>query len=917
MADAFRRVQAGDPFDFPARAYNAFLDSHEFTEQQKQKLSVQMFEDPPPNNVVLVRNETDEDFQRDDVIGFDEPIMEPGPDGFEAFRAQILFKGSIPDIDQHAGRFGLCLEPIEAGGMGLVQHTGLAFCRVWVTDKCHSFAEVRDGDHYQLESGTEGSAEIIWKDNSGLAATTTTTTTSTTTPAPGSTTTTTSTSSTTSTTTTSTTPDPCATTTSTTTPDPALGSQWAIVKLGSSLLPKVCTSTTTSTTTLPGGFVYGTPATSNPCTGQCKWTWNSTTKAWSLTIDGCSTTTTTTTPAPTTTAGPTSSTTSTTSTTPACTSTTTSTTTLPPCSCTAPTFCGSFNGECVYTSCGSLATSTAALNCASTTTTSTTSTTSTTAAPVPCGPICTWESHITGTAIMYRWGKVGNPCGTDCACDPPAATPGCCDTATTACYPLPPPATTPPPQPCCDGFCYWQWEPCTSTWLYFNPIGSTGATGGGAYELFNGCRYHAGTFPFNCGCEPPSYSGGSECVIATTSCGANVAGIPPCGPPEGTTPEPCDSTCKWRWIVGPPAHWSLVIDKCSPNCSCSYPSGSGAGSCDTRLTTCNTTTTTTTLPPTTTTSTTTTTTTTTSCPGTCTALWTGSGWTSFTGCSPSPTGCSCVGPYATCLPCPRTPGQVYTFDCYPTNQTTPPPCSGCDPGDYCGDCTTTTTSTTTTSTTTTSTTTPSPCDCADIGKVYCPESTGSSCVWECNGGSGTWTLITQLCGDCDVNPFCDSDCGPGTNGVQVGTGCCCTSTTTTTTTTAAPCTACCTAGDVSGNLTLSVSGLDASNACDDDPDTSSSLPVTLTKVGQCEWRSGAVTFSGPCTDTYGGSPRYFKFDCAFGQWRLSVYSDSGFTSLVNSDVLASSTCSSLSRTFTNFGYATGDDCCNANFTVSE
>lgn len=80
---------------------------------------------------------------------------------------QVDLTGDTPDEDTHKGRFAIVLEPIKAGEIGQAMFAGTTICKVNMVASAHKFADVKDGDATQLQSGVVGTAQILAVESSG------------------------------------------------------------------------------------------------------------------------------------------------------------------------------------------------------------------------------------------------------------------------------------------------------------------------------------------------------------------------------------------------------------------------------------------------------------------------------------------------------------------------------------------------------------------------------------------------------------------------------------------------------------------------------------------------------------------------------------------------------------------------------
>jgi hypothetical protein len=465
--------------------------------------------------------------------------------------------------------------------------------------------------------------------------------------------------------------------------------------------------------------VATTTTTSYPCSGNCRYSYNNSTKAWDLVSNGCTSTTTTTTTTP---AGTTTSTTTTTLD-PDCAAAVMpggTTTTPPPCQCVPPDFCPP-SATCneTVTNCAR-GQSLPSPSCTTTTSTSTSSTTTgTTTTSANCAG-CDWLWIPTVGWILRSIQCLGTGCLQQCSY--PVNNGGnACTTIHTPCL-IPPP----PCQPSCYGYCQWVCDDANH-WLF----------------LGSNCSSYCGEY-WQCFCETPSFPSCGACGNRlNTPCTWHTT------PPPGTTttgtttsttttcaPDDCCGSCLWRWNPAS-GTWTNQGSTCTPpsRCVCSStPPFNGTNDCEIFKTPC-------TKATTTTTSSTTTTTTTTACTS-CDFVCNGVFWVvTDNRCNQS--GCQCRYPPGSF--CSSTSeGLTWTSDC-------------CQPAqNNCVGTTTTittlSTTTTTTSTTTTTTTTP-PCGCG----------------YRCNGSIWSYdynTCVESRCG----SVACESYTPPTTpcTGANVG-----------------------------------------------------------------------------------------------------------------------------------------------------
>jgi len=158
-----KKVKSGDPLVIPAPTYNAFVDSavdHKARQQSSSQADRQAFRQ---SGIVLVKNASGADRQRFDVLGVDAPVITP-TDNEDAFKNKVVLSGSTPAEGDHSGRFGILLEPLADGKVGMACASGVCAAHVDVQHEDHQFADIKDGDVSSLQTRESGAATILWKE---------------------------------------------------------------------------------------------------------------------------------------------------------------------------------------------------------------------------------------------------------------------------------------------------------------------------------------------------------------------------------------------------------------------------------------------------------------------------------------------------------------------------------------------------------------------------------------------------------------------------------------------------------------------------------------------------------------------------------------------------------------------------------
>ncbi|HZT82276.1 MAG TPA: hypothetical protein VFA26_18760, partial [Gemmataceae bacterium] len=159
--DAFKKVQPGQRLKITAEAFNAFVDAARAVREHKQfgTDASQFFRQ---SGIVKLRNASGADQGRFAVLGLTEPIILPA-DNLDEFKRQVTFQSIVPVKNVHNGKFGVLLEPIAAGKIGLAVIAGVVPVRLQVDpDQLYGCAEIIDGDTQKLRNQPHGSARVLW-----------------------------------------------------------------------------------------------------------------------------------------------------------------------------------------------------------------------------------------------------------------------------------------------------------------------------------------------------------------------------------------------------------------------------------------------------------------------------------------------------------------------------------------------------------------------------------------------------------------------------------------------------------------------------------------------------------------------------------------------------------------------------------
>jgi len=140
----FQKVRPGEPLRIPADAYNAFVDAARGHQGRQADLAATPGRTVRRTDILPVRNSSGGNVDRFAILGIDSVLITP-TDNLDEFKNRPALDGITPDIDVHAGRFVVTIEPIASGKIGRAVAAGVTPVQVNVTIATHDFAEVDDG----------------------------------------------------------------------------------------------------------------------------------------------------------------------------------------------------------------------------------------------------------------------------------------------------------------------------------------------------------------------------------------------------------------------------------------------------------------------------------------------------------------------------------------------------------------------------------------------------------------------------------------------------------------------------------------------------------------------------------------------------------------------------------------------------
>ena len=172
MTDGTRKVKPGDALDFPAQAYNDFVDAATWVKAHGalggsiKKGSASGLQKTA--DIVKVRNGGSETFSQFDVVGLREMLFDPSSSD-----TLPEWKKNPPTFDvgrprcEDVAKFAVLLEPIVEGEVGLAVISGAVQVLVDIVAETDEFADITPLDRSKLTSVADGSAQIILKESAG------------------------------------------------------------------------------------------------------------------------------------------------------------------------------------------------------------------------------------------------------------------------------------------------------------------------------------------------------------------------------------------------------------------------------------------------------------------------------------------------------------------------------------------------------------------------------------------------------------------------------------------------------------------------------------------------------------------------------------------------------------------------------
>lgn len=166
MPDELGHFQVGRKFKPSARLLNRLVDAAQAIERQRHNRDFGFPPVLPQGSVIRVKNQTGQDLPANSIMALDQPIFLPEK-SLGAFRREVTFRGTIPRVPTHLGKFCVLRQPLAIGQIGEAYVDGVCIAKVEIHDPRHTCCDVSEGDTDDLSSmANGGSAEILWQDGS-------------------------------------------------------------------------------------------------------------------------------------------------------------------------------------------------------------------------------------------------------------------------------------------------------------------------------------------------------------------------------------------------------------------------------------------------------------------------------------------------------------------------------------------------------------------------------------------------------------------------------------------------------------------------------------------------------------------------------------------------------------------------------
>ncbi len=157
-----RERRAGDQLKIGAGEWNEIVDAVRYVQKLRSGGENAAAIPIATPDVRYVSNDTGGDLDRFCIVACVVPNFTPD-DNVDEFESNVSFSGIEPD-EETLGAFCILLEPLVDGAVGRAVFSGIAICRVDVTDTGARFASEIPGNSGYLETTPTGPCRILWRE---------------------------------------------------------------------------------------------------------------------------------------------------------------------------------------------------------------------------------------------------------------------------------------------------------------------------------------------------------------------------------------------------------------------------------------------------------------------------------------------------------------------------------------------------------------------------------------------------------------------------------------------------------------------------------------------------------------------------------------------------------------------------------
>lgn len=161
MPDPYSEVQAGNPIEISATAWNSMLGAGKAWRAQRTDQMADALVTNRSSTIIKVLNDTEIDVDRGNVLGLGDPIFTPDDASVDAFLREVAFRGELPE---HNRKYCVLLEPALQGKVARAFVAGVCPVVINQQHEAHEYANIVGGSVVSLISSVHGHARILWRE---------------------------------------------------------------------------------------------------------------------------------------------------------------------------------------------------------------------------------------------------------------------------------------------------------------------------------------------------------------------------------------------------------------------------------------------------------------------------------------------------------------------------------------------------------------------------------------------------------------------------------------------------------------------------------------------------------------------------------------------------------------------------------